>query len=155
MAVKYQCPKCGRRWADWGAEKLGFKCPNCAAGGTDDVELVRVGSSDLKSAKRPSLKRTAARPALRPVVVAGPEEEEVFGEEPEEDTHVSEDDEAEFEDDAEIDDDEVFDDEEEDTAAGEEAAEKDDGIELNDLPFGDVGSPLGEDVGQNNDEWET
>ena len=29
MAVKYHCRKCGKRFIDWGAEKLGFKCPDC------------------------------------------------------------------------------------------------------------------------------
>lgn len=28
MAIKYYCPKCGRRFVDWGAEKLGYKCPS-------------------------------------------------------------------------------------------------------------------------------
>ena len=27
MPVKYECPKCGRRFTEWGAEKVGFKCP--------------------------------------------------------------------------------------------------------------------------------
>ncbi len=58
MAVKYYCRRCGKRFVDWGAEKLGFKCPDC-----DDEELVRVGVSEEKLLKRPSLKRKVRRPA--------------------------------------------------------------------------------------------
>lgn len=57
MAVKYQCTKCGRRYIEWGAEKLKFHCP-CA----DGAELVRIGSPEDK-AKKPSLKRAVRRPA--------------------------------------------------------------------------------------------
>jgi DNA-directed RNA polymerase subunit RPC12/RpoP len=63
MAVKYQCPKCERRFVDWGAEKLGFKCPNC-----DDSDLFRMGSDDAPKLA-PSLKRKS-----KPVVAADPEE---------------------------------------------------------------------------------
>lgn len=56
MAVKYHCRKCGKRFIDWGAEKLGFKCPDCG-----DEELVRLGASDEKGAKKPSLKRKPRR----------------------------------------------------------------------------------------------
>ena len=61
MAVKYHCRKCGKRFVDWGAEKLGFKCPEC-----EDEELVRAGSPEDRLAKRPSLKRRVrkAAPAL-------------------------------------------------------------------------------------------
>jgi hypothetical protein len=58
MAVKYQCAKCGRRYIEWGAEKLNYLCP-CA----DGAELVRVGSPEDKASKKPSLKRAARRPA--------------------------------------------------------------------------------------------
>jgi hypothetical protein len=37
MTVKYRCPKCERKFVDWGAEKLGFKCPEC-----DDTELSAI-----------------------------------------------------------------------------------------------------------------
>ncbi len=40
MSVKYQCPKCEARYIEWGAEKLGFKCPKCAG-----QDLVRVGAA--------------------------------------------------------------------------------------------------------------
>lgn len=56
MPVKYHCPKCGRRFTDWGAEKLGYKCPpDCT---DQDSTLVRVGSQTDEPAKRPpTLKR--------------------------------------------------------------------------------------------------
>lgn len=56
MPVKYHCPKCGRRFVDWGAEKLGFKCPDC-----EGEELVRAGVSEDRPAKRASLKRGARK----------------------------------------------------------------------------------------------
>lgn len=64
MAVKYQCPKCGRRFTEWGAEKLGFKCPQdefCPKDATDDIELVPAGQGEEKTPKRVSLKRTIRR----------------------------------------------------------------------------------------------
>ena len=54
MAVKYHCPKCDKRFVDWGAEKLGFKCPDC-----EDEKLVRIGMSEAKPARKPTLKRKA------------------------------------------------------------------------------------------------
>jgi len=59
MAVKYHCRKCGKRFVDWGAEKLGYKCPDC-----EGEELIRVGSPDDKVVKRPSLKRKPRRPVV-------------------------------------------------------------------------------------------
>ena len=61
MPVKYECPKCGRRFTEWGAEKVGFKCPKdqwCTKDHPEDVELVRVGTSDEGLSRRPTLKRT-------------------------------------------------------------------------------------------------
>jgi len=52
MAVKYHCKKCGKRFIDWGAEKLGYSCPDC-----EGEKLVRVGLSEEKAVRRPSLKR--------------------------------------------------------------------------------------------------
>ncbi len=88
MAVKYHCRKCGKRFVDWGAEKLGFKCPDC-----DGEELIRVGSPDDKAVRRPALKR---KPRARAVPVplevedlaledieAEPLEETIFAEEEE------------------------------------------------------------------------
>lgn len=64
MPVKYHCSKCGRRFVDWGAEKLGFKCPDC-----EGEELVRAGVSEDRPAKRSSLKRGARKLApVEPIV---------------------------------------------------------------------------------------
>jgi DNA-directed RNA polymerase subunit RPC12/RpoP len=52
MAVKYHCPKCERRFVEWGAQKLGFKCPNC-----EGEELVRVGAASETPQSTASLKR--------------------------------------------------------------------------------------------------
>ena len=65
MPVKYQCEKCGRRFAEWGAEKLGFKCPQddkCENIGDGEIpELIRVGQLNEKPGRKPSLKRTARK----------------------------------------------------------------------------------------------
>ena len=75
MPAKYYCRKCGKRFIDWGAEKLGFQCPVCAG-----EELVRVGQTDDKPAKKkPSLKRKVRKVA--PVMV--PDEAMVSGLDPE------------------------------------------------------------------------
>jgi|JI81AbrownRNA_FD_contig_21_6718524_length_494_multi_5_in_0_out_0_1 hypothetical protein len=52
MAVKYQCPKCDRRYIEWGAQKLGFKCSNCP-----DEDLLRVGTAIDMPLSTASLKR--------------------------------------------------------------------------------------------------
>ena len=57
MAVKYVCPTCDRRYVDWGAEKLGYKCPVCP-----DSELVKLGGADDATKAPPSLKRKAKPP---------------------------------------------------------------------------------------------
>lgn len=67
MTAKYHCRKCGKRFVDWGAEKLGYKCPDC-----DGEELIRVGSPDDKTVRRPSLKR---KPRVRPVPIPMEEED--------------------------------------------------------------------------------
>ncbi len=56
MAVKYHCPACtpdsGRRWVDWGAEKIKFKCPDCGK------DLIQVGKNfDSAPSPKPTLKR--------------------------------------------------------------------------------------------------
>lgn len=56
MAVKYHCPRCGKRFIQWGAEKLGFKCPDC-----EGEELVRVGSSEDRPIRKPALRKTGRR----------------------------------------------------------------------------------------------
>lgn len=52
MPVKYQCPRCEKRFVEWGAEKLGFKCPDC-----DGEELVRLGVREDQILQPPKLKR--------------------------------------------------------------------------------------------------
>jgi hypothetical protein len=65
MAVKFSCPKCGRRFTEWGAERLGFKCPkdeNCPKDIAEDIELVRVGVAEDRMLRRPALRKGARRP---------------------------------------------------------------------------------------------
>lgn len=69
MPAKYVCPKCGRRFTEWGAEKFGFKCPTDEWSPKDHpegVELVKVGLSEDKPTRRPTLKRG------RKVAIAAP-----------------------------------------------------------------------------------
>jgi predicted nucleic acid-binding Zn-ribbon protein len=54
MAIKFRCPKCGRKYIDWGAEKLAFQCPECKE------ELLEIGLEDTE-AKAPSLKSSKAK----------------------------------------------------------------------------------------------
>jgi hypothetical protein len=64
MPIKYTCPKCNRRFTQWGAEKFGFKCPNdqwCPKDHPADIELVRLGPSDDRPTRRPSLKKGARK----------------------------------------------------------------------------------------------
>lgn len=51
MTVKYHCPKCQRRFVDWGAQKLEFHCPDCKE------DLVLVGGTTGKTKSKPSLRR--------------------------------------------------------------------------------------------------
>ncbi len=64
MAVKYECPECGRRFLEWGAEKYGFKCPNddnCPDSHPENVELAAITfEQDQPIRRKPTLKRTAA-----------------------------------------------------------------------------------------------
>jgi DNA-directed RNA polymerase subunit RPC12/RpoP len=71
MPIKYHCPKCGKRYVDWGAEKVGYRCPDC-----DDEELVRMGQptgSNASRAAAPTLRRKKKKKAAPPPV-AVPEE---------------------------------------------------------------------------------
>ena len=56
MPIKYHCPSCNRRFVDWGAEKLEFKCPDC-----EGEKLILVGADKESGAasQKPSLKRSA------------------------------------------------------------------------------------------------
>jgi len=60
MALKYHCRKCGKKYVEWGADKLRFLCPQC-----DGEELVRVGGSGGAPPKKPSLKRTARKTRVK------------------------------------------------------------------------------------------
>ena len=57
MPLKYYCPKCDKRYIDWGAEKLDFKCPDC-----EGETLYRVGTHPDGVDGAPSLSK---RPAKR------------------------------------------------------------------------------------------
>ena len=61
MPIKYHCPNCGKRYVEWGAEKLGFKCPEC-----EGEELIRMGLPSDRPARRPSLKRILRKAAPVP-----------------------------------------------------------------------------------------
>lgn len=61
MPVKYQCPKCERRYVEWGAQKFNFKCPHCVS-----EELMRLGAIE-QSSSRSSLKRRPRKVAAQPV----------------------------------------------------------------------------------------
>ncbi len=70
MPGKYSCPKCGRRFTEWGAERYGFKCPGdewCPKDRPEEIALVRVGmQDDAKPAKKPTLKRPTKRVVVTP-----------------------------------------------------------------------------------------
>jgi len=97
MPVKFHCRKCGKRFVEWGARKLEFKCPEC-----EDEALVQVGSPEDLPPKRPSLKRAertirAQRPKSAGTRIAPEEEaeeeeleEEIEEEEEEEEAEVEE-----------------------------------------------------------------
>lgn len=61
MPLKYFCPKCDKRYVDWGAEKLDFKCPDCK-----DQALQRVGAPPEGAAAAPSLSKSAAKRKAKP-----------------------------------------------------------------------------------------
>jgi len=76
--IKYQCPKCGRKFTEWGAEKVGLRCPNDEWSSKEKPcteELVRVGSPDATPLEKPTLHRTKPRPVV-PVVAPVPVEAE-------------------------------------------------------------------------------
>lgn len=60
MPVKYHCPKCHRRFTEWGAQKVGFKCPHdewCPKDALGEIELIRGGVIEEKPAKKTVVKR--------------------------------------------------------------------------------------------------
>ncbi|HOV33355.1 MAG TPA: hypothetical protein PLX23_08335 [Candidatus Hydrogenedens sp.] len=50
--IKYFCPKCGKKFVEWGAKKFNFKCPNC-----HDVQLERIGISGDQIISTPKIRR--------------------------------------------------------------------------------------------------
>lgn len=80
MAVKYQCPKCERRFIEWGAQKFEFKCPNCPG-----EELVRIGSSVEAPISAASLKRRPKKVDTRAALYDDDVDASTFGEGFEED----------------------------------------------------------------------
>ena len=56
MAAKYICTKCNRKFVDWGAEKMGFQCPDCEESPLELVNFEPVA----KVKSKPTLKRAAA-----------------------------------------------------------------------------------------------
>ncbi|MCK5862753.1 MAG: hypothetical protein KAH38_09725 [Candidatus Hydrogenedentes bacterium] len=61
MAVKYTCPECGRRFVEWGAKKLDFKCPGETC---NDAKLALPGENEEKKEEKPTLKRSRKRTAV-------------------------------------------------------------------------------------------
>lgn len=61
MPLKYYCPKCEKRYVDWGAEKLGFKCPSCP-----NETLFRVGTYPEGEDGAPALSKGAAKRKVKP-----------------------------------------------------------------------------------------
>lgn len=79
MAVKYQCPKCDRRFVEWGAQKLEFKCPN------DGEDLLRVGTAIDMPPSTMSLKRRPKKIDTRTALYDDDVDASTFGEGFEED----------------------------------------------------------------------
>ncbi len=63
MALKYQCPKCEKRYIDWGAEKLGFMCPDC-----EGEKLVQLGLDTAPAAKKKKKKSAAKAKKKKPAL---------------------------------------------------------------------------------------
>ena len=109
MAVKYECPECGRRFLEWGAEKNGFKCPNddsCPDNHPENVELIAITfEQDQPIRRKPTLKRTAAAAKRRRAVAKVESEESLLAKGEEVDIELEVDIEASDGDDDIIDDD--------------------------------------------------
>ena len=56
MPVKYICQKCAKRFVDWGAEKLKYRCPDC-----EDSELVRASEHEVPKPKKAKAKASLKR----------------------------------------------------------------------------------------------
>ena len=72
MSVKYICQKCSKRFVDWGAEKLGYRCPDC-----EDAELVRASEHEAAKPRKakPTLKRKPRKKAAATPKKEDPESE--------------------------------------------------------------------------------
>ena len=84
MAVKYHCPKCDKRYVEWGAKKLDFQCPDC-----EEEKLVQIGSGNSGAkpkakakAKKASLKRKKAKKVVVADPVLTPNKNELNGNDP-------------------------------------------------------------------------
>lgn len=67
MAVKYTCKECEKKFIDWGAEKLGFKCPDCE---DSPLELIDFQpAAKAKAKKKPALKRKAKKVTAKKIKV--------------------------------------------------------------------------------------
>ncbi len=60
MPIKYYCPKCHRKFLEWGAKKMSFSCPNaeCAA-----ESLHIVDATTLEAPEKPKLKKVKRKKA--------------------------------------------------------------------------------------------
>ncbi|HNY86575.1 MAG TPA: hypothetical protein P5141_02220 [Candidatus Hydrogenedentes bacterium] len=67
MPIKYYCPKCHRRFLEWGAEKLSHTCPNPECG---SESLVLMESTTLEAPEKPKLKKVK-RKKTPPVIPLG------------------------------------------------------------------------------------
>lgn len=65
VAVKFFCPKCGRRFVEWGAEKLEFKCPT---EGCEQEQLLALGSNELDLEDKSKIKRPKKSKSIVPLV---------------------------------------------------------------------------------------
>ena len=76
MPLKFYCPKCEKRFIDWGAEKLGFKCSTCTG-----EALFRVGTHPDGEDGAPSLSKAAAKRKAKPKAKAKSVVKDDFGDE--------------------------------------------------------------------------
>lgn len=67
MPIKYYCPKCHRRFLEWGAEKLSHTCPNAEC---ESAALVLMESTTLEAPEKPKLKKVK-RKKTPPVIPMG------------------------------------------------------------------------------------
>ncbi|MCL4219117.1 MAG: hypothetical protein KJ052_19220 [Candidatus Hydrogenedentes bacterium] len=166
MTVKYQCPKCSRRWTEAGAERVGFRCPVdqwCHKDGSSDIELIPVNQIEDKPTRRTPLRRTARRVAAPAAAI---EDEKLDDKDDVDDDEEVEDDEeieGETEETETADDDDALtvsaddgdddDDDEEKESAGEGEEELELDVSVADLSFGGINPPIRNDGLNNDDDW--